>query len=108
VFVNSDYWKSNLHQRLAMDPDQPGAVTLYEAASPQEHVEYSQQITAEIQKAQWLSGRGEVIVWDRIRRQNHYLDAGYLSLAAGHFIASERERNTTAARPTLAAMAGKT
>lgn len=107
VHVNSDYWKSSLHQRLAMDPSQPGAVTLYEAASPQEHIEYSQQITAEIQKAQWIDGRGEVIIWDRIRRQNHYLDAGYLSLAAGHFIATEREMQRATPTMTLAEMAAE-
>jgi hypothetical protein len=105
VHVNSDFWKSNLHQRLSMDQGQPGALTLYEAASPQEHVEYSQHITAEIQKAQWVDGRGEVVIWDRIRRQNHYLDAGYLSLAAGHFVATELERQRTTPILTLAEMA---
>jgi phage terminase large subunit GpA-like protein len=105
VHVNSDFWKSNLHQRLAMAPNQPGTVTLYEAASSDEHVEYSQQITAEIQKAQWIDGRGEIIIWDRIRRQNHYLDAGYLSIAAGHFVATEIKRQKASPVLSLAEMA---
>jgi hypothetical protein len=92
VHVNSDHWKSDLHQRLAMSRDEPGAMTLYEAASDREHAEYADQITAEVQQQQWMEGRGEVIVWRRIRRANHYLDAGYLSLAAAHFIAAETER----------------
>jgi phage terminase large subunit GpA-like protein len=92
VHVNSDYWKSQVHQRLAMGRDATEAMTLYESASPMEHVDYSHQITAEIQTEEWLDGRGEVVIWKRVRRANHFLDAAYLSLAAGHFIASEIER----------------
>lgn len=106
VHVNSDHWKSSLHQRLAMAADEPGAMTIYETASPREHAEYSEQITAEIQKEQWIDGRGEVIVWERVRRQNHYLDAGYLSLAAGHFICAEIDKNKSGrTRVPLADMA---
>lgn len=97
VNVNADFWKSALHDRLAMSVDEPGALTLFEVASAREHLEYSEQITAEVQNLEFIDGRGEVIVWKRIRRQNHYLDAGYLSLAAGQFIAAEIERQ--AAQP---------
>jgi len=92
VHINSDFWKSEIHQRLAMSAEEPGALTLYEAASGREHLEYSEHITAEVQKEEWVEGRGEVVVWRRTRRQNHWLDAGYASLAAGHFVASELER----------------
>ena len=106
VHVNSDYWKSELHQRLAMASSEPGAMTLYHAASPREHTEYSEHITAESQREQWIPGRGEVIVWERLRRNNHYLDAGYISLAAGDFIRSECERmKLEAGELTLAEMA---
>ncbi|MHB8953559.1 MAG: terminase gpA endonuclease subunit [Pirellulaceae bacterium] len=98
VHVNSDFWKSALHERLAMSVDEPGALTLYETATAREHLEYSEQITAEVQKQEFIPGRGEVITWDRIRRNNHYLDAGYLSLAAGNFVFLEVERQ--AKQPT--------
>lgn len=91
VHVNSDHWKSVVHQKLAMDAAEPGAMTLYEAASPREHAEYTEHLTAEVQREEWIEGRGEVVVWRRIRRQNHWLDAGYLSLAAAHFVAVETE-----------------
>jgi len=78
-----------------MEEGEPGALSLYHAASPDEHLEYSQQITAEVQKLEFISGRGEVTVWDRVRRNNHYLDAGYLSLAAGDFMLRELERLQT-------------
>jgi len=90
VHVNADYWKSQLHQRLAMPPDQPGVITLYDAPSPDEHLEYAQQITAEVQREEFVPGRGSIIVWRRERRENHYLDAGYVSLAAGDFVRTER------------------
>ena len=108
VHVNSDYWKSELHQRLAMDAGEPGAMTLYASAHTREHVEYSEQITAEIQKEQWVPGRGEVIVWDRVRRNNHYLDAAYVSLAAADFIRAEMERmKQDTGEPTLAELAAR-
>lgn len=89
VQINSDYWKSQLHQRLAMPTDQPGVLTLYDAPSPDEHLQYAQQITAEVQREEFVAGRGEIIVWRRERRENHYLDAGYISLAAGDFVRRE-------------------
>lgn len=106
VHVNSDFWKSSFHDRLAMGIGEPGALTLYEVPSPREHFEYSEQITAEVQKEEFVDGRGEVIVWKRIRRQNHYLDAGYLSLAAGQFVLAEVQRlESSPRRPTLKDMA---
>jgi len=86
VHVNSDYWKSQLHQRLAMPAEEPGSLTLYEAPSPDEHFDYSQQITAEVQREEYVEGRGETTVWVRERRNNHFLDAGYQSLAAANFV----------------------
>ena len=63
--------------------DSPQAVLLYAAADQAEHREFSEQLTAERQVATWSEGRGEVVTWERIRRQNHYLDAAYSALAAG-------------------------
>src|SRR5690606_15987180 len=65
VHMNSDNWKSELHQRLLMPADEPMAVTLYEAASFSEHSEFCRHLTAEKQIEKFIPGRGEVIVWDR-------------------------------------------
>lgn len=92
VHVNADHWKSDFHQRLAMPPEEPAAITLYQAASSAEHLEYSRQVTAERQVEKWLPGRGTVHVWERMERSNHYLDAGYLATAAGHYIAQQLEK----------------
>lgn len=88
VHVNSDNWKSETHQRLLMPADEPLAITLYEASSFAEHVEWSQHMTAEKQVEKFMPGRGEVIVWERVDRNNHYLDATYLAECAGGLIHS--------------------
>ncbi|KKN53094.1 hypothetical protein LCGC14_0606060 [marine sediment metagenome] len=91
VHVNSDHWKSELHTRLAMSLDQPGAIVLYDAADAAEHDDFIDQITAEVQKEKWIEGKGSTIVWDRIRRKNHQLDSGYAGVAAGHLILALEE-----------------
>jgi len=92
VHVNSDRWKSELHQRLAMPASEPGSLTLYDAASDVEHDEISDHFVAEVQKEQFIPGRGMAVVWERVNRENHYLDAAYAALAAGHFVLAEQER----------------
>ncbi len=88
VHLNADYWKSRLHQGLAMPVEEPLAVLLYQTADPIEHEEFGQEITAEVQREKWIEGRGNVIVWERVRRRNHFLDASDYALAACDFIRS--------------------
>jgi len=88
VHVNSDHWKSELHQGLAMPADEPLAILPYKAPSQSEHDNYFAQIMAESQRETWIDGRGSVTTWHRDERENHQLDAGYLAMAAGHLIRS--------------------
>lgn len=107
VHMNSDYWKSELHQRLLMPPDEELAVTLYEAASFSEHGEFSRQLTAERQVEKFVEGRGEVVVWERIERNNHWLDSTYAALCASEAITSFRLALRTKEGPrSLREMAG--
>jgi phage terminase large subunit GpA-like protein len=92
VHVNSDYWKSEFHQGLAKPADEAGAITLFESAEPMEHSEYSAHATAEREIEKFLPSRGLVVVWERIDRNNHWFDAGYLATAAGEFILAMREK----------------
>lgn len=95
VRVNADFWKTDLHERFAMSPEQQGRITLFATSDPTEHDDYGEHITAERQIEKWVTGRGRTVVWDAVSRKNHYLDAAYLSLAAGQFIleAAEKQRN---------------
>jgi len=107
VHVNADAWKSNLHERLNMPPDSPQAVLLYATPDAAEHREFSEHLTAERQVSTWSEGRGEVVTWERIRRQNHFLDAGYVALAAGDLMLSFATRPAPRVM-TLAQMAAET
>jgi phage terminase large subunit GpA-like protein len=86
VHVNADHWKSELHQRLALPLEAPGAIVLYAAADRMAHADFVDQLTAERQVEKWIDGRGETVVWERMRRKNHHLDSTYQAVAAGHLV----------------------
>lgn len=88
VHINSDNWKSEAHQRLSMPKSDPLAITLYEASSYAEHSELSRHLTAERQMEKFVPGKGNVIVWERIDKNNHWLDATYSAVCAGEAILS--------------------
>lgn len=92
VHVNSDYWKSQVHSRLAMPAKAPGSIVLFEAAGSSFHAEFVQQLLAEEQIEKWIPGKGTTTVWERVRRKNHKLDSTYAATAAGEFILREWER----------------
>ncbi len=83
VEVDADHWKTWVHQRLSTPPGKPGAMTLFTAA-PQEHLALAKHLTAETKTEQFVAGKGVVMKWERLRRQNHWLDALYNACAAGH------------------------
>lgn len=120
VHLNADHWKSEMHQRLSIPcdhvdaegafvPGSPGNIALFEPADPIEHADYVQQLTAERQMEKLITGRGLVAVWERIRRENHYGDAGYASTAACDFIftLTQKAAAPSVSRPSLAALAAK-
>jgi len=83
--INVDSWKSIVHEGLALPPEEPAAITLWEAADSFEHATFARHMVAEKQVEKFMPGRGRVIVWERIDRQNHYLDAAcYAAVAADH------------------------
>jgi len=87
VEVNSDQWKSNLHERLATPEGQPGALVFFHSTNPNEHTTIAKQI-GESEKIQeeFKPGKGLLRRWVRQSRANHYFDAGYLATCAGHLL----------------------
>jgi hypothetical protein len=83
VEVDADHWKTWVHQRLVTPLDKPGAMTLFRA-QPQEHLSLAKHLTAETKTEEFIAGKGVVVRWERIRRQNHWFDALYNACAAGH------------------------
>lgn len=87
--VDADHWKSWLHARLscplweAQSKRTPGAMSFY-AATGREHREFARHLTAERQEEEFIPGRGTVVRWAQVRRNNHWFDGGYLSCAAAN------------------------
>lgn len=107
VHVNADHWKSELHQRLLMPAEEALSVTLYEAASFSEHSEFARHLTAEKQVEKYVEGRGELVVWERTDRNNHWLDSTYAAVCAGEAVSEFRVRTKKKQTPrTLRQMAG--
>lgn len=83
IEVNSDHWKSSLHERLATPIDQPGAMSIYRAMK-NAHISLARHFTAERIEEEWVPGKGIIQRWIRESRANHWFDGGYLACAAGH------------------------
>jgi phage terminase large subunit GpA-like protein len=82
--VDADHWKTWVHQRLLTPLDSDGAMTLFQG-TPQEHLALAKHLTAERKMEEFVAGKGVVVKWERLRRQNHWLDALYNACAAGYF-----------------------
>ena len=85
VEINADHWKTWVHQRLSTPVDSSGAMTLF-AAPPQEHLALAKHLTAETKTEEFVAGKGVVVKWERLRKQNHWFDALYNACCAGHFV----------------------
>ncbi len=82
VEVDADHWKTWVHQRLSTPLSKAGAMSLFQAP-PQEHLALAKHLTAETKTEEFVAGRGVVVKWERLRRQNHWFDALYNACAAG-------------------------
>ncbi len=81
--MDSDYWKNFVHTGLLADPGRPGSLLLFGAIeNAVEHRNYARQITAEIWTHEYKPGRGDVWLWKRIRRENHWFDTTYACCVA--------------------------
>src|SRR5690606_1967517 len=60
---------------------QPGAMTLFQT-QPKEHLSFAKHLTAEVKTEEFISGKGLVTKWERLRRSNHWLDGLYNACAA--------------------------
>ncbi|MCA9119245.1 MAG: phage terminase large subunit family protein [Planctomycetaceae bacterium] len=84
VEVDADHWKTWVHQRLSTPLESVGAISLFQT-SPQEHLALAKHLTAEVKTEEFVAGKGVVVKWERLRRQNHWFDALYNASAAGHY-----------------------
>lgn len=78
LHLDSDFFKSWVHTRLTWPDEQPGGWHISREATD----DYCQQVVAEARVVK-ASGRA---TWVRTRRNNHYLDAEALNVAAAYFM----------------------
>jgi phage terminase large subunit GpA-like protein len=89
--LDTDYFKSWVHARLAWPTDQPGRFWL-----PADITEdYCQQVTAE---ARTVKPSGHA-VWVRIRRENHFLDCEAGAAAMAISLGANRRMNRSGSAP---------
>lgn len=103
--VDADQWKSFVHARLNTPVGEPGSLTLYQAL-PREHFSLSKHLTAERQVEEFVPGRGTLVKWQRLRRNNHWFDALYLAAAAAHLCGVRLVAGPGPGAPAAATVAG--
>jgi hypothetical protein len=52
--------------------------------APDAVLEFAKHLTAEVKTEEFISGKGLVTKWERLRRSNHWFDALYNACAAGN------------------------
>jgi phage terminase large subunit GpA-like protein len=83
VETDADHWKTWVHERLKTPLKSPGAMTLFKGGSL-EHLGLAKHLTAEVKTEEFVPGKGLVVRWQCLNRNNHWFDALYNACAAGH------------------------
>ena len=81
---SADFWKSFFHARLATDLKHPGALSLF-AQSAREHLTLAKHFTAEKKLVEFIEGEGYIETWQRVHKNNHWLDCASMATAAAHW-----------------------
>lgn len=82
VRLDTDFWKSRLHERLSWPTEQPGGFWLAADATD----DYCRQLVSEVRKV-GANGKPQ---WIMISRRNHFLDCEAMNEAAGHMLAAQK------------------
>lgn len=78
IRLDTDYWKSFVHEHLSWPADQPGAWHIHQDVTEA----YCRQLVSEA-RARGPSGKP---IWIERSRENHYLDAEAMAAAAGFML----------------------
>lgn len=101
VEIDADAWKSRVHSRLECEKEKPFAIQLF-AADPREHIKYAKHLTAEKKVEEFSVGRGVVTRWEKIRKDNHWLDCEAMAHCAADAAGVRPENNIVTAVNTKA------
>jgi hypothetical protein len=87
--LDSEYWKQQVQQRFLTstlnEANQlnAGSLSVWSTENHKEHLSYSHHIVAEERQESFTPGKGLIRKWVVTNRNNHWLDATALALAAG-------------------------
>lgn len=84
IEIDADRWKTWLAERLRTPLGTTGAMTLYDARAV-DHLALARHWTSEKQIEEFEPGKGLTIKWDKIRKDNHWLDCAYIACTAGNY-----------------------
>ena len=108
AFVNSDSWKTFLHEGLSAPEAAPGAIRLFDPVTEEDHKTlrtWARQVTTERATTVVKPGKGPVVVWVRDGvKTNHFLDASYLMCAAAHLTGVRIVADPVAVKPAAQAV----
>ena len=82
--VSSHSPEATMGQRLTTPLGTTGAMSLYQAGL-NDHLALAKHLTAEQKVEEFVAGKGVVVKWERLRRQNHWFDALYNASATASF-----------------------
>jgi len=85
--LNADYWKSRIHQEY-MRGEEDKKITLFKAAE-KEHTDFSRHIVSEHPVEIWDPVRGHIEKWERVKDENHYLDALGIARAIAEYVIAD-------------------
>jgi len=86
---NASFWKAETHRRFTTATYNEanlinnGSLSVWSTTDNKEHMTYSHHIVAEIYEERFIQGKGLVKKWVARHRNNHWLDATAMALAAG-------------------------
>lgn len=88
---NVDHWKTHVHEALQIPTDQEGAMTLFQHEDRMPHRTFAKHLTAEKQVKEFVAGvgGGDVVHWEKVRKDNHFLDVMHMALVGCDAIARD-------------------
>lgn len=98
--VNVDAWKWFIRGRLACGKESADALVLF-ATDGGAHFKFAKHLTAEKPVEVYKPGKGVIQQWERVNRDNHWLDATVLACAAAAFCGLKTTREVEASAETV-------
>jgi hypothetical protein len=92
--TNSDYWKTEVHDRFAQPANEIGAFQLFQD-DPNEHRTFCRHILAEKLSEEWDPKRGLLRKWHKTGKHNHHLDCLHMNLALAQYHGMRSVRTMT-------------